>query len=240
MDTLTILLSAVIPALVLVYFIYRKDKYKKEPTSQLIKGFGFGALSVFTSFLISVPSLLIGLYPAEATTVGDHIRTAVFAAAVPEELSKFFFLWLLLRRNKYFDEYVDGVVYAVCVGMGFAAFENVGYLLQNQEIWASVGFIRALSAIPGHFFFAVMMGYFYSKATFGGQARRNIYIALAILVPITLHALFDGLLMVSTIAGVAGAALMLFVGLYVFMAITTKKSFGKLLAKDESRQYTNR
>lgn len=229
---LTIIAAAVLPALVLVYFIYRKDKYKKEPTSMLLKGFGFGALSALGSFCISILLMNMGAFPEEITGVGDGVRTALFGAAVPEELAKFFFLWLLLRRNRYFDEYVDGVVYAVCVGMGFAAFENVGYLFGNLEAWAQTGFVRAITAIPGHFFFAVMMGYFYSKASFGRPEYRTLNYLLAVLVPIALHASYDGILMVSSVAGTVSSGITLFLGLYLFMAITTKKSFNRHLDRD--------
>lgn len=44
-----VIIAAILPALVLVYFIYRKDKYEKEPVSQLLKGFGFGAQDVTVS-----------------------------------------------------------------------------------------------------------------------------------------------------------------------------------------------
>ena len=230
---LLIILAAVLPALVLVYFIYRKDKYEKEPVPQLIKGFGFGALSALASFLLSVPSMYIGLYPAEATTVWGHLRTALFGAAVPEELAKYFFLWLLLRRNSHFNEYVDGIVYAVCVGMGFAAFENIGYLVSNYEQWAAVGLMRSIFSIPGHFFFAVTMGYFYSHARFGNPGKRNLNYALAIVLPILLHAAFDGCIMASNGFGLAGSAFCTFIGLYVYMATVSKARFETHLATDE-------
>ena len=78
-----ILIAAVLPALVLIYFIYRKDKFRKEPTGMLLKGFGFGALSALASFLISLPLGVMGFYPAEATTAAGHISTALFAASFP-------------------------------------------------------------------------------------------------------------------------------------------------------------
>ena len=166
MDLFIVLAAAILPALVLVYFIYRKDKYEKEPAEQLIKGFGFGALAALASFLISFPLTLIGLYSTNAVSVSDSIKTAVFGAAIPEELSKFFFLWLLLKNNRHFNEYVDGIVNAVCVGMGFAALENIMYLLSSLDNWVVVGVTRGLFSVPAHFFFAVLMGYYYSKATF--------------------------------------------------------------------------
>ena len=235
METLVILLSAVIPALVMVYFIYRKDKYEKEPAGQLLKGFGYGALAALASFFISVPGSLAGLFPKEINTVGDGIRTAFFAAAIPEELVKLLFLWLLLRKNQYYNEYVDGAVYAVCVGMGFAALENIIYLFSETESWAAVGVLRALFSIPGHFFFAVIMGYYYSKASFGDRSRRHLNMLLAFVLPMLLHALFDALLMVSKASGAVGALILLFLGLYIYMAVTTKKRFNQHLARDEKR-----
>ena len=57
---------------------------------------------------------------------------------------------------------MDGIVYAVSVGMGFAAFENLEYLLAADTMWITTGIGRSLTAIPGHFGFAVIMGYYYS------------------------------------------------------------------------------
>lgn len=232
MDLTFIIIAAVLPALVLIYFIYRKDRYEKEPAAQLVKGFGFGALSAMASFCISIPFLLIGLYPEETTTFIGQLCTALFGAAVPEELAKFLFLWLLLRRNKHFNEHVDGIVYSVCIGMGFAAFENIGYLLGNLEQWVSVGAIRAIVSIPGHFFFAVSMGYFYSNACFGNPANAKRNYSLAVLVPILLHAAFDACLMVSDGFGIAGAALSTFIGLYIYMAVISKARFETQLKYD--------
>ena len=230
---LFILTTAVVPALILVGFIYFKDRIRREPTGQILKGFGFGALSALASFLVSMPLLWLGFYPADATTFGGHVATAFFGAAIPEELAKLFMLWLLLRNNKYFDEYADGMVYAVCIGMGFAALENIGYLFNNAESWVSVGLLRALVPIPGHFFFAITMGYFYSLASFGDPEKRSLNLCLAFLVPMLLHGAFDALLMVSTLGGGLAALLLFFIALYIYMAVKSKKRFEAHLAIDQ-------
>lgn len=229
-----ILLTALLPALVLVYFIYRKDKYEREPTGMLVKAFCFGALSALASFLISLPFGAMGLYPSEAVTVGGHIRVALFGAAIPEEVAKFVLLWVFIRKNPYFNEYVDGIVYAVCVGMGFAAFENIGYVFGSQEAWLATGIMRAVVSIPAHFFFAVAMGYYYSKAAFDRYDRRRLNIALALIVPIALHATFDAILMVTGSVGATatGGLVVLFIGLYLYMAAISKKRFNEHLATD--------
>lgn len=163
---------------------------------------------------------------------GKGISTALFRAAIPEELSKFFFLWLLLRKNPHYNEYVDGIVYAACIGMGFAAFENVGYLIEFSSTLMATGLFRALFPVPGHLFFAVAMGYYYSCYRFGDPARRRSNLALAIVVPILLHFVYDAVLMVSTGSAIASALIFLFLGFFVFLASRSKKRFSRLLSFD--------
>jgi RsiW-degrading membrane proteinase PrsW (M82 family) len=141
---------------------------------------------------------LIGVYPAEATSILGSISTAFFGAAIPEEIAKFFMLWLLLRKNQYFDEKMDGIVYAVCVSLGFAAVENIMYLFTNADSYLSVGIARAIFAVPGHFCFGVLMGYFYSLAKFEPQHRMR-YSALALLAPIVAHGIYDSLLFIMQV-----------------------------------------
>ena len=231
-----VILAALAPAIGLLYFIYNKDVLQKEPPREILIAFAYGALSVLASTLVSLPLMGIGLVPTEPLTAWDSIRLAVFGAGIPEELAKFAVLWLFLRRCRYFDEYVDGIVYAACVGLGFAAVENVMYLIQNFQAWAYVGAMRALFSVPGHFFFAVVMGFYVSKAFFDdpSQRPRNIFLALAL--PMLLHSAFDALLMVSTVSAAATGLIALFAGLWIFMAKTAKKLFNKHLATDEEIQ----
>lgn len=157
------ILTALLPIVILLYYIYHKDKKSLEPTGQLVKAIFYGILSIPLSFCMSIPLGLIGVYPAEATSILGSISTAFFGAAIPEEIAKFFMLWLLLRKNPYFDEKMDGIVYAVCVSLGFAALENIMYLFTNAESYVSVGIARAIFAVPGHFCFGILMGYYFHR-----------------------------------------------------------------------------
>ena len=129
-------ITALLPVLVLILYINRKDKMSPEPVGQLIRAFLLGLLSAPLSFVISVPSEMIGLYSEVVATVGDALRISFFGAAIPEEAAKLFILWIVVRNNKYFDEKMDGIVYAVCVSMGFAALENARQtaLLEKKDI----------------------------------------------------------------------------------------------------------
>ena len=131
------MLAALAPAAWLLWTIYQKDSDQPEPKKWLAKGFVYGIGSAFPSLAISMPtSMVLGMnidnqvYGSFAEAVGD----AFFLAAIPEEVAKLFMLWLLLRKNPFFDEHFDGIVYAVCVGLGFAGFENICYLFFWGEL----------------------------------------------------------------------------------------------------------
>jgi RsiW-degrading membrane proteinase PrsW (M82 family) len=198
MKDLIIILAAVLPALVIVGYIVFRDKNRREPISQVWKGVRYGVGSALLALVVGAPFSVL----AEMVPVLDYTETfwgalygSFFMAAVPEELAKLLMLYLLLRKNPYFDERMDGIVYAVAVGMGFAGFENILYLFENEEIWGTVGAIRALFSVPGHFCFAVFMGYYYSLAHFDKKNRQELNLFLMVAVPIVLHGVFDFLLM---------------------------------------------
>ena len=195
---LLFLLAAIGPALLLLWYVYSKDT-NPEPTSLLLKGFCFGGLSALLSTLISEPLLNMGFYTSNPTNIVESFKIAFFGAAIPEETAKLFMLWLLLRHCKEFDESYDGIVYAAAVGLGFAAFENVLYLVGAGADWVDVAVQRALLAIPGHFGFAVAMGYYYSLNHFkGSRAPKGTKIKIW-LVPVLLHGIYDTLCFMSDV-----------------------------------------
>lgn len=184
-------LAALLPPLLLLVFIWRKDE-KKEPLRQLVKAVVFGALicipAVFWESFVST----VLFNGEEPTTIYGTTLNAFLCAAIPEETLKLIALWLVLRRNPDFDEHFDGIVYAVCVSLGFAAIENVGYVIR-QEDWLHVAVARALLAVPGHYAFAVFMGYYYSMYHF---VRHDRSTAISILlVPVMAHGVYDSLAM---------------------------------------------
>ena len=208
MNNYIILLIALLPVVILVYYIYHKDKKSPEPTGQLVKAFLWGILSVPLSLCISIPLGLIGVYPTETTSILGSISTAFFGAAIPEETAKFIMLWLLLRKNPYFDEKMDGIVYAVCISLGFAALENIMYLFSNAESYLSVGIARAIFAIPGHFCFGILMGYYYSLAKFYPKTPKKNK-ALILVAPILVHGVYDSILFIINVTPAISSILLI-------------------------------
>ncbi|MCQ2287581.1 MAG: PrsW family glutamic-type intramembrane protease [Muribaculaceae bacterium] len=190
---LSIISLALLPVIGLLVYIRRKDMVQPEPRKNIIKGIIYGIISVF----VALPFAL--MMPDTGGSILGGAFQAFFQAAIPEECAKFLMLWLLVRKMKEFDEPFDGIVYAACIGLGFAGFENICYLINAAADGAlvSTAIVRDTFSVPGHFCFQVTMGYFFAIAHFGSKAtaRRNYYMALA--VPIALHGIFDMLLMIE-------------------------------------------
>lgn len=189
---LTIFLAALLPALILMWYVYRKD-LEPEPVNLVVKGFIFGAIATFVSTLISGPLLSMGMFTNSPSGLMECLKVSFLGAAIPEECAKLFMLWLLLRNCKEFDERYDGIVYAVAVGLGFASLENLMYVLSAGADWFAVSVSRALLSVPGHFAFAVAMGYYYSMNHFYGKDAPAGTKANIIVVPVLLHGVFDTL-----------------------------------------------
>jgi RsiW-degrading membrane proteinase PrsW (M82 family) len=223
MNTLIILSAALLPALVLLLYIYRRDP-EKEPLSELLKAFFLG-VSICVPVAFAEHYIHIYLFgPGGApTSILGSTAMAFLVAALPEETAKLIALWLIVRKNRYFDEHFDGIVYAVCVGLGFAASENVGYVMGHED-WMSVALGRAFLAVPGHYAFAVMMGYYYSLYHFVDRSWKNRISIL--LVPVMAHGVYDSLAMSGTVDPLLGG--ISFVILIYFCIKLHKEAYRKI------------
>ena len=230
---LIIISVALIPAVVLAWWIYRKDSAHPEPLPMLIKALLYGVGSTFVSLLISTLMAQMGILVYDLESLPGAVSTALFAAALPEEVAKLTMLWLLLRKNPYYDEYFDGIVYAACVGLGFAGAENILYLLQSED-WVGTGIVRGLTAVPAHFAIACAMGYFYSKRHFGDNTKLTMVCVLA--VPIIIHWVYDALAFSGGIYPALSVVVdILFVLLVWYMYKSTMRRINTMQQLDNAR-----
>lgn len=188
-------ISAVLPVVLLLWFVYRKDKVNPEPLGKLLLTFFVGCLSVVPASLME--SVLMPLGPsAETAPVLNGLFNGYVVAGFSEELCKLLLLLWVIWRSRHFDEYFDGVVYAAFLSLGFACVENIGYVLGGADPMGTA-LMRGLLAVPAHFLFAVTMGYYVSLAKFDPAGRRG-HLWKALLYPVLLHGTYDALLMVSS------------------------------------------
>ena len=231
---LLIIATALLPALLLGWWIYRKDSVRPEPPQMLFKACFYGMGSAFLSLVITTIMGVMGIMVYDLGSYVGAVSTALFAAAVPEEIAKLTMLWIFLRKNPYYDEYFDGIVYAACVGLGFAGAENILYLFQSED-WVGTGIVRGLTAVPAHFAIACAMGYFYSKRHFGD--RSNLTAACILGVPIIIHWVYDALAFSEMLAAPALSVVLniMFVLLIWRVYKSTMRRIGDLQQQDQAR-----
>ena len=179
---------ALLPAGILLGYIYRMDTIEKEPTKLLIRLFLFGCLCAIPASILE--QIGEGLLSGVESTLVYLLVDAFLVVAVAEEGCKFAFL-CTAWKNPAFDYRFDAIVYAVCVSLGFAALENVLYVVQYG---LGTAIIRAFTSVPGHCFFGVYMGYWYGKAKharYYGLPGSGTYLALSFIVPVLLHGFYD-------------------------------------------------
>ena len=178
--------SAIIPPLLIAFFIYRNDLYEVEPHRLLIKTF-------FLGFLITVPMILIELLTGEIFE--NILLYSLLGVALVEEGIKYLTLLLYNYKKDDFNEPYDGIIYSVMLTMGFALVENVMYVIQGG---GEVAILRMFSAIPLHATCGIIMGYFLGKAKMEHENTEKNKI-LALVIPTIIHGLYNYFIFIEII-----------------------------------------
>ena len=214
-------LAAVLPAVILLRYIYRHDKVEKEPVGLLLSLLVMGVLSALCSIVLERIGQTLLYWLMDPDSPFFTVVMAFLVVALVEEGTKFFFLKRRSWHSPHFNYRFDGVVYSVFVSLGFAAYENIQYVL-NYGL--SVALPRALLAVPAHMSFAVFMGAFYSRAKLmdadGDDWGCHINLWTGYLVAVLLHGAYDACaLSGSNLAVIAFAILVIVMFLSVFLMI---------------------
>lgn len=180
---LTIL--AILPGLIIAYLIYRFDKHEKESKLALAISFGIGVLSAFPALWIEQGYDNLGVN--EFGSFWNLLLLSFVSIALTEELVKFIALMAYPFPKKFFNEPMDGIVYAVMIGMGFATIENIFYA---YRFGTGTVLVRAFTAVPAHAIFAIMMGYFVGLAKFDKKNRIRL-LAYGLGIAVLVHGIYD-------------------------------------------------
>jgi RsiW-degrading membrane proteinase PrsW (M82 family) len=213
--------AAVAPALLMLWLMVAADS-RPEPPRVVLTALVLGALSAIVAAVVEL--ILQRYVPLSRNPWLAADENALFFAAIPEEVIKISIIALIARRRRDFDEPMDGVVYGTAVGLGFAALENILYVVGSAGQWGGVAVVRGILSVPFHGALGAIAGAYIARAHFGalgmhhsGRWRRPRLLLLAWLVPIVLHAGFDAPLFslkhasADTGAGVLGILLMLLI-----------------------------
>jgi len=205
---MNLLIAATTPVLIVIIYIYVKDKYEKESKRILLYTFLLGAVVsiIITTILYKFFDLFLPI--PDDYSVWQQFLKAFFIVALIEEFSKYVIVRYFNQPRKGFNEPFDGIIYAVMVSMGFAALENILYVLEGG---IEVALIRAVTAIPAHATFAIIMGYFMGKAKFSKNRVKWNLVGLSL--AIVFHGTYDFFLFINFIPGISiGAFVALILG----------------------------
>jgi len=231
---------AFIPAMFYLLPLVWLDRYDPEPAWLLALAFAWGALvAVIVSFVIN--TVLGGLF--------GQAFGAVVSAPVFEEGSKGLgILLILLCFRKYFDDILDGIVFAGVVALGFATVENVLYYGRGIYEAGSTGLlilfiVRGIMSPFAHVTFTAMIG-------IGcGISRESHNMVVRILMPllgyvcaVLLHAIWNGMAVIGGLGGFLLGYLFLeipffliFVGFSFYVMYRQNKILKEMLAIDVAR-----
>ena len=193
LNPITILVAAaVIPALILLYEVYKIDRLEKESGRLLrglvLKGIVATALAVITE---KIGIAILGtLFPTDSFIYYVFLMYAV--VGLSEEGFKYLLLRLTTWNSPEFNCRFDGVVYAVFVALGFALWENISYVFSYG---LGTALVRAVTAVPGHACFGVFMGVWYGLAKkqqlWGREDLSVVSRTVAVVLPVLIHGTYD-------------------------------------------------
>jgi RsiW-degrading membrane proteinase PrsW (M82 family) len=189
--------AAIAPALLVLWLVIAADE-RPGPPAQVWIAFLLGAASISLLGVARAP------FAALLATPGNPWMTqalrSVFGVAAPEEIVKVLVIVAVSARRRTFADPMDTVVYGAAAGLGFAAYENLAYLVQHAEMWRSLAALRSVLTVPFHGALGIIAGAYLAIARAGtalGAHRHHRDWArlssriLVLFAPIALHAAFD-------------------------------------------------
>ena len=192
---------AILPAAIILYYVYKRDKFPEPPRVVLVTLFlGFG---ITFPLMLLIPFAEGILENLDWDIESNNFYMSFIRASFLEETMKFLILVYYCLHLDEFDEPMDALVYGVAASLGFAVFENWEYVMgaagESIGYAKDVAFARAFSAVPMHALAGVFMGFFLMDAVFE-KANRKLNLFLALFFPVCLDGLYDLILFSNNIS----------------------------------------
>lgn len=188
-DTRTILFAVcagILPALFWLWFWLREDRLHPEPRRFIVVSFILGMLAV--PLVIPLQSMA----SAALATTG----AVIFAWAAIEEIAKFIAAYIGGIRRQAMDEPIDALIYLITPALGFAALENVLFLIgpfSSGDIFLGfiTGNIRFIGTTLVHVAASSIIGTAIALSFYRKQDIQIVYVTVGVFLAIVLHTLFN-------------------------------------------------
>ncbi|MDD4803712.1 MAG: PrsW family glutamic-type intramembrane protease [Candidatus Pacebacteria bacterium] len=207
-------LGGILPATIWLIFWLRQDKEKPEPKLMIMIAFIGGIIAVFGSLYlerlcsgINIKSLLSTnflnplLIWIENISLQEKISLnklfiVIFFAPIIEESLKFIMAYFVVLRSKDDDESIDPMIYMITVALGFAAIENMLFLIDpltrgNITTGVLTGNMRFIGATLLHTVSSVIVGMFIGFNFFDKKMSKLGWTLIGLACAIITHILFN-------------------------------------------------
>lgn len=203
-------LGGILPAFVWLFFLLKEDERCPEPRTLIMLAFLAG--------MLAVPIVLPLEHMAKATLPTIHALTplfdrfaldstielpVVFAWAAIEEVVKYGLAALLILWRRQVDEPIDLIIYMICAALGFSALENALFLiapLATGDIANTLvsNNLRFVGATLLHVIASATVGFALALSFRKALPVRLLAAASGLILAITLHAIFNFLIIRET------------------------------------------
>src|ERR1700743_2900117 len=238
--------AAIAPALLILWLVIAADE-RPGPAPEISTAFLLCAASISLLGLARAPFLRLLAAP-ENPWVAQALHS-LLGVALPEETVKILVIFLISARRRPFADPMDSVVYGAAAGLGFAAYENLAYLVQHAEMWRSLAALRSILTVPFHGALGVIAGAYLAIARSGTAlgahrfhrdwARISSYF-LMVAGPVALHAGFDFPLLMLQKNGDLDSSARLWLGIASILIGFSSIGFAMRLVRRVARHHAPR
>ncbi|MFH1454896.1 MAG: PrsW family glutamic-type intramembrane protease [bacterium] len=210
-------IGGIIPVLIWLFFWTTEDNKNPEPKSMLALAFIGGMTAVFISLFLEKYLFGLGLKNLFASSIFnnilplfekianqtnitiDKVLLVMIFAPLIEELSKFIMAYILVLRSKVNDEPLDPMIYMITTALGFAAVENMLFLINpfdNNDIISTIftGNMRFIGATLLHTISSATIAMFISFHFFDSKIKKLLFVILGIGCSVIIHGAFNFLM----------------------------------------------
>lgn len=207
-------LGGILPAIVWLTFWLKQDKKKPEPKIMILVAFIGGIIAVFGSLylekicaniniekVLSVDLLKPLLNWLQNISAQEKIQLnrlliVIFFAPIIEEFLKFIMAYFTTLRSKEDDEPIDPMIYMITVALGFAALENMLFLIDpitKGDLTTSIltGNMRFIGATLLHTVSSATIGIFISFNFFDRRMSKFTWTIIGLICATITHILFN-------------------------------------------------
>ena len=207
-------LGGVLPTIAWLFFWLKEDNKNPEPKKMIALAFAGGILAVVVSLFFEQAAYSINIkhllpfewyghlmtwlqnYARMNGDVFEKLTLVTIFAPIIEEICKYIFAYVLVLKSKYDDEPIDPVIYMITVALGFAALENLLFLIDpfmknNIIVGVMNGNMRFVGATLLHTMSSATIGMFVGFNFFDSKFKKFFWTIAGLLSAIIIHGFFN-------------------------------------------------